>query len=228
MLSLKADIRKEKGKKTETLRKEGLLPAVLYGPGAKSIDLKVEQKAFRVAYKEAGESSLLTLELTEGSSPVLIKGVQVHPLSGEAIHVDFYQPRLDQELRMNIPVELEGEAPAVRDLFGTLIQNVHEVEVSALPVNLPREIVVNVDMLKTFEDKILVKDLKVGDNVKILAGEDWVIAQVVPPEDVEKELEAPVKENVEDVEKVETKKPAEEADAEGAGEKTGEKKAGKK
>lgn len=188
------------------MREEGQIPAVLYGPGSSPVSLAVQKKEFDAVYREAGESSLVTIELEQGSSPVLIREVQLHPLSGDAIHIDFYQPRMDEKLRMNIPVELEGVAPAVKDLEGTLIQNIQEVEVLALPKDLPREIMVSVEGLVSFEDRILVKDLKVGAGVEIVAEGDWIVAQVVPPEKVEEELEKPVEESVDKVEKVETKK----------------------
>jgi len=112
-----------------------------------------------------------------------------------------------------VPLHLEGEAPAVKDFEGTLIQNVHEVEVLALPQDLPSEIVVDVLGLKTLEDRILVENLQVDSKVEVLAEKDWIVAQVVPAERVEEELAKPVEEEaaaVEAVEKVEEKKEEEE------------------
>jgi large subunit ribosomal protein L25 len=209
MLSLKASERKILGRDVRTLREKGEIPAVLYGPGSAPAALVVVKKEFDGVYRVAGETSLVQLEVAGNTTPVLIRGVQLHPLSGNAIHIDFYQPRLDVKIKIQVPLHLEGEAPAVKDFEGTLIQNMHEVEVLALPQDLPSEIVVDVSVLKTLEDHILVENLLVHSNVEILAEKDWIVAHVVPPENVEEELAKPVEEEaaaVAGVEKVEEKK----------------------
>ena len=209
MIQLSAKKREVTGKKVETLRKEGLIPAVLYGPGSISLTLSVVKKEFDMAYKKAGESSLVALSVDKDKNLVLIRGVQHHPLSGFAIHVDFYQPRLDVKIKIMVPVRLEGEAPAQKNFEGTLIQNISEVEVSALPQDLPSEITVDVSVLKTLEDRILVENLQVDSRVEMLAESDWIVAQVVPKENVEEELSKPVEDEaaaVEAVEKVDDKK----------------------
>lgn len=211
MLSLKADTRKERGKKART---QGAVLAVLYGPKAKAVSLVVDKKEFEKVLNVAGESSLVTLELGKDKTPVLIREVQRHPLSGDAIHADFYQPRLDQKIKIMVPLVLRGEAPAQKELEGTLIQNIHEVEVSALPQDLPHEIEVSVAKLATFQDHILIKDLQVSPGVQVLHDGEAIIAQVVPAEKVEEELAKPVEENVQDVKVVkEEKKEKEEAEA---------------
>ena len=209
MIQLSAKKREVLGKKVEILRREGLIPAVLYGPGSETAVLTVLKKEFDIVYKEVGESSLVSLEVGKDTTPVLIRGVQRHPLSGNPIHVDFYQPRLDVKIKIMVPVRLEGEAPAQKNFEGTLIQNISEVEVSALPQDLPSEITVDVSVLKTLEDRILVENLQVDSKVEMLAEPDWIVAQVVPKENVEEELAKPVEDEaaaVEAVEKVDDKK----------------------
>lgn len=217
MITLSATRREVLGRKVQSLRGQGLVPGVLYGPASKPSVLSVARKEFARVFKEAGESSLVSLEVGEVKIPVLIRGVQRHPVSGEPIHVDFYQPRLDEKIKIMVPVRLEGEAPAQKELEGTLIQNVHEVEVEALPQDLPYEIAVDVTGLKTFEDRILVENLVVGSKVEVVSEKDWIVAQVVPAENVEEELAKPVEEAeaVASVEKVEEKKDEEEAEEEG-------------
>ena len=232
MLSISAKIRKELGKKVKSLREKGVLPAVLYGHKIKNLNLELDLKEFEKIYKEAGESSLIKLEVknqksktelpkeakvkkrTESSSPVdeflvLIHDIQFDHLTQKLIHIDFYQPELKEEVEVTVPLIFEGEAPAVKDLGGTLVKNISEVEVKALPQNLPHEIKVDIGNLKTFEDNILIKDLIVLKEVKILKGPEEIVAKVTQPEKVEEELEKPVEEKVEEVEKVE-KKPKEE------------------
>ncbi len=214
MLILPAKIRKELGKKVKNLRKEGILPAVLYGPKVKeTLPLEVDLKEFEKLYKEAGESSLVSLDI-EGKKekekiPVLIHEVKRDPLTEKPVHVDFYQPRLDEEIEATVPLVFEGEAPAVKELSGTFVRNIHEVEVKALPQNLPHEIKVNIEILKTFEDSILIKDLNVSKDVKVLKEPEETVAFVAQPAKVEEELEKPVEEKVEEVEKVEEAAPEE-------------------
>lgn len=227
MLILAAKIRKEVGKKVKVLRKKDILPAVLYGHKIKNLNLELDSKEFEKIYKEAGESSLITLVITKGedeakaSSPslnvegekqkllVLIHDIQFDPLTEKPIHIDFYQPELKEEVEVTVPLIFEGESKAVKDLGGTLVKNISEVEVKALPQNLPHEIKIDIGNLKTFEDNILIKDLIVSKEVKILKEPEEIVAKVTRPEKVEEELEKPVEEKVEEVEKVE-KKPKEE------------------
>lgn len=213
MLSLSAKIRKEFGKKVKNLRKKGIIPAVLYGPEIKkTLSLEIDEKQFEKVYKEAGESSLISLEISNQKQkiPVLIHEVESDPLTEKPIHVDFYQPSLEEEVEATVPIIFEGEAKAVKDLGGTLVKNISEIEVKALPQKLPKEIKVNVVGLKTFEDSILIKDLKLPEGVKILKDSDEIVAKVSPPEKVEEELVKPIEEKVEEVEKVEKRKEEEE------------------
>ncbi|MCH7828262.1 50S ribosomal protein L25 [Patescibacteria group bacterium] len=217
MLSLKGTQRKILGRKVRELRVKGEIPAVLYGPGFDPAVLSVAKKEFDAVYKEVGESSLLSLVMAAKKAPVLIRDVQRHPLSGDTIHVDFYQPRLNEKIKIMVPLSFQGEASAAADFEGTLLQNMHEVEVSSLPQDLPSEITVDVSALKTLEDRILVENLQVDSKVEILAEPDWIVAQVVPKENVEEELAKPVEDEtaaVEAVKIVEEKKeegaPAEE------------------
>jgi len=212
MLTLSAKIRKILGKKVKTLRKQGVIPAVLYGPKTKNLSLEINLKEFEKVYKEAGESSLVSLgiEGEKAKTIVLIHDVKKDPLTDQFLHVDFYQPSLKEETEAKVPLVFEGEPPAIKELGGTLVKSISEVEIKALPQNLPHEIKVEISSLKTFEDEILVKDLKVPEGVKILRKPEEIIASVLPPEKVEEELEKPVEEKVEEVEKVGEKEKREE------------------
>ena len=209
MLVLASQIR-NKEEKTRLLRDRGLIPGVLYGPKTKAASLKVAEKEFQKVYEEAGESSLIQLGSQEEGAPVLIREVQRDPVKGNVIHIDFYQPPLDEEIEVTVPLIFQGEAIAVRDLGGTLLKNIQEVPVKALPQNLPHEIVVDISRLATFEDKILIKDLVRESGVEILRDPEDVVAQVVETKDIAEELEQPVVENVEAVEQVKVEKKEEE------------------
>ena len=217
MLTLSAKKRKDTGKKVKKIREQGMLPGVLYGPKIESQPLEIDLKEFEGVYREAGESSLISLDLAKEKFLVLIHAVEIDVLSQKAIHVDFYQPRLDEEIEAMIPLVFEGEAAAVRDLGGTLVKNIHEVEVKALPQNLPHEIKVNIDKLKTFEDSVLIQDLSLPQGVKVLKEADEAVVFVASPEKIEEELAKPIEEKVEEVEKDKEKK---EEEKEGEEEKT--------
>ena len=204
MLKLKAEKREIFGKKTRGLRKQGIVPAVLYGPKLKNISLEVDLKEFEKVYQQAGGSSLIQLLVGEKKFLVLIQIVEIEAVSQKPIHVDFYQPKLDEEITATVPLVFEGEAPAVKELSGTLVKNIHELEVEALPQNLPHEIKVDISKLKTFKDDILIKDLIVPKEVKVLKEPDETVVFVSEPEKVEEELAKPIEEGeVEEVKKVE-------------------------
>lgn len=212
MLILSAKIRQDLGKKVKSLRKKEILPAVLYGPKIKNLNLGIDLKEFENVYKEAGESSLISLDI-EGQKQkflVLIHEIQKDPLTEKPIHVDFYQPLLEEEIEVAVPIILEGTSLAVKELGGTLVKNISEIKVKAKPQNLPHEIKVNIEKLKTFDDNIKILDLRVPEGVKILGELKEIIVFVSPPEKVEEELVKPIEEKVEEVEKVEEKKEEEE------------------
>jgi large subunit ribosomal protein L25 len=198
MIQLNSQIR-NKAENLALVRQKGLVPGVLYGPKTKNQTVQVDAKEFDKAYKQVGESSLVNLKSQEGVLPVLIREVQREPLRGKIIHVDFYQPRLDEEIEVPVSLVFEGESMAVKDLGGTLLRNIQEVEVKALPQNLPHEIVVDISALVTFENKILVRDLVHDASVEIMREPDEVVAQAVAAEDVDADLEQAVEENVEAV-----------------------------
>ena len=207
MLSLSAKIRKELGKRAKVLREKGILPGVLYGPKMKTAtSIEINLKEFEKIYKDAGESSLISLEVDNKKFLVLIHEIARDPLTNKPIHIDFYQPSLEKEVIVTLPLVFEGEALAVKDSGGTLVKNISEIEVKALPQNLPHEIKVNIENLKTFADNIKILDLKLPEGVKVQRKAKEIVAHVLAPVKVEEELVKPIEEKVEEVEKVEEKK----------------------
>lgn len=208
MLNLTAKLRKEKA---SILRQQGWIPAVLYGPKTKNQTLQVKEMDFDKVFDQAGESALINLKIkpieSKGKpqeSLVLIHEIQKDPVTDEIIHVDFFAPRLDKKMHVTVPLLFEGHSLAVEDLDGTLVKNIQEVEVEVLPKDLPHELKVDISGLKTFEDKILIKDLDVPQDVKLLADPEEVIASAIPPRSEEEiaALEEAPEEKVEEVEKV--------------------------
>ena len=197
---------RNKEERVTLLRNQGQIPGVLYGPKIKAQTLKVNEREFQKVYATSGKSSLIQLDSNTGGVPVLVREVQRDPVRGRVMHVDFYQPPLDEKIEVTVPVVFEGEALAVRDLGGTFLKNIQEVNVRALPQHLPREIVVDISRLVTFEDKILVKDLARESGVEVLHDPEAVVAQVVETQDIEAELEQPAVEDVAAVEQVKEEK----------------------
>ncbi|MFA5878202.1 MAG: 50S ribosomal protein L25 [Candidatus Staskawiczbacteria bacterium] len=210
MFKLIAKIREE-GKKTKD---SGRIPAVVYGVGLKNISIDVDAREFQKLFIQSGESSLINLAV-EGEKkdrPVLVHEIQKDHVSGRFIHIDFYQPSLTQEVEVMIPLVFEGVSLAVKELGGTLVKEIQEIKVKALPQNLPHDIKVDISGLETFDQEILVKDLKFSADVKVLRGLEEIVALVVPMAKVEEELEKPIEEKVEDVERVEKEKKVKEGD----------------
>ncbi|TSA44980.1 50S ribosomal protein L25 [bacterium] len=170
------------GKQNNKLRRAGTLPAVLYGRGKDSVNLQVSSKAFEKIYKSAGENTVVALVIS-GQEPrkVLIHEVAKHYMKDEPIHVDFYEVDLSRKIHAKIPVQFTGVSAAVKDLGGILVKNMNELEVEALPTDLPRLIEVNIDKLKVFADHIRVADINLGEKVKILSNVDDTIVLVQPP-----------------------------------------------
>jgi len=212
MTKLSAKVRKETGKKTSVLKNSGRIPAVIYGHKVENVLLDVDYKEFQKVLREAGESSLIELDI-EGDKekrPVLVHELQRDPVTDKLIHIDFFQASLTEEVEVKVPLVFEGTSLAVKDLGGTLVKNISELDIKALPQDLPHEIKVSVDGLNTFEDHILVKDLNIPKGVKVLAEPDEIVLSVSQPENVEEELAEELEEKVEDVEKVEKEKKTEE------------------
>lgn len=200
-MKLDAKIREKGG--VNQLRKSGMVPGVVYGRGMENMTVAVGAAVLDKTLKEAGESTLLELVMENGNSKhVLIHDLQRDPVKDFPIHVDFLEVRLDQKIKAGVVLEFIGAAPAVIKLGGVLVKNMHELEVEALPQDLPHNIEVDISALKNFEDHITVGDVKVGPKIRILSPRETIVALVVPPRS-EAELEELKAEVTEDVSKVE-------------------------
>lgn len=224
-IELNADMRTVLGSKVKALRNSGFIPAVLYGKGQEALSLQVSIKEFHKVLKEAGESTLVYINVGGKSYPTIIHDVAIDPVKDGIIHADFYKVSLTDKIKTKVPVVFVGESPAVKDLAGIFVRNLNELEVEALPQNLPHEITVDISSLKNFRDQVLVKDLNLGTDVKIEADSETIIATVQEPksqEELDAELAAPTA-GVEDVKIIEKEKKEEDASAEAETETTPEK-----
>lgn len=214
-VSLQAEKRKILGRKVKKLRQEEILPANIYGKKVKSLAVQVDLQSFLPVFKQVGETGLVELKVKGEKKlrSVLIHNVQMHPVSDHPLHADFYQVDLRQKVTTEIPIELVSESPAVEEKGGVLIQPLSEVEVEALPANLPDKFEVNVGKLKEIGDMALVGELKVPEGVKILTSAKQVLVKIEPPTK-EEEVTPPPEKEAPDGEVPEGKRPAEEKPAE--------------
>ena len=181
MQELRAELRTSLGRQAKIARRAGFLPAVVYGEGVPSRAIAVSQKEFEKIYQTAGESTLVHLDVAGSPHTVLIHDIARDPVSGQTLHADFYAVRMDKLLRASIPLEFVGESPAVKNEGGVLVKVVHELEVEALPQDLPRTLNINIHRLEKLNDRILVKDIMPPAGVRILESLDEVIAIVEAP-----------------------------------------------
>ncbi len=177
-----AGLREEKGRKTNILRAEGKVPAVMYGFEVKApVSVTVDRNAFNKVYAKAGESMVIDLEIDGQTHPVLIADIQRNVLTDFFSHVDFRRVDMKRKIEARIPLKLVGESPAVKTHGGTLVQSLEEVEVLSLPDALVHEIEVDISVLKTFEDMIRVKDVKLPDGIEVKTWSEQTVATVQPP-----------------------------------------------
>ncbi|EKE06371.1 MAG: hypothetical protein ACD_19C00015G0003 [uncultured bacterium] len=186
-ITLKSEKRDLFGRKVSQLRKAGLIPANIFGKKIKSEAITVNEKEFSDVFKKAGETQIIDL----GGKSVLVSNLQTDPVSGNVIHVDFRQVDLKEKIEAKVPVEVEGESPAEKQNLGTVVQQIHEIEVEALPADLPEKIVIDATLLLEVDQAIYVKDLKVDKNVEVKTDLELIVVKVEPPTK-EEVVEAPV------------------------------------
>ena len=204
-LILKAEKRSLLGRKVKKLRKDGVVPANVFGKKVKSESIQVKTLDFEKTYKETGETGLLELQINSDKKPVLVHNVQIDPVSEKILHIDFLQVNLKEKVIAGIPIELIGESPAEKQGLGTVVQYIDEVEVEALPTDLPEKFEADISTFTEVDQTLYIKDLKV-DKGKVEIKEDLekIIAKVEPAK--EEKVEVPVTEEVAEAETTETDK----------------------
>src|SRR3989344_4704299 len=181
MVSIKVEKREITGKAVKKLRKNGKVPAVLYGKEKKEELLELSLRDFQKIFKEAGESTLVELELGNDKRNVLIHDVSYDPTTSRPLHVDFLEVRMDKLITTSVPLIFDGESPAIKSLGGILVKVMHEMEIEALPKDLPHEIHIDISTLANIEDKLTVKDIKLPSGVKAISDVEETIVLIAPP-----------------------------------------------
>ncbi|MDO8509532.1 MAG: 50S ribosomal protein L25 [bacterium] len=185
---LSATLRTLKGDKA---REDGMLPAVVYGRGLDTKVLSLNLRDFQKMFKEAGEASLIDMTIDgKEAGKVLVQEVQRDPVSDVVVHVDLRQIDMNKSMTARIALNFLGEAPAVKELGGTMVRNISEIEVRCLPKDLVSHIDITLEALKTFEDSIKIKDLKLPAGMEILGHNDTDVVATATPALTEDEIKA--------------------------------------
>ncbi len=197
---LNAESRIIKGRKVKKLRKEGIVPANIFGKKVKSKAISIKLDDFKKVYQEVGETGLINLEIKDKGQKedraVLISNVQMNPVSDIPVHVDFHQVDLKEKVTADVPVELTGVSPAEKQSIGTVVLYINEIEVEALPGDLPEKFVIDISKLEAVDQAIYVKDLDIDKSkVEIKMDLEEIITKVEPPQ--KEEVVEPVIEEVE-------------------------------
>lgn len=189
-MELKVEKRAELGKKVQALRTEGKIPAVVYGKKEESTSITLSLPDFEKVWKEAGESTVITLIGLDDAKEVLIQEVDVDPVFGTPRHVDFYAIEKGKKVSVSVPLEFVGVSPAEKELGGTLVKVLHDIEVEAFPKDLPHSIEADISGLRDFETQLHAGEIALPQGVELVTGTDEVVALVAEA----KEEEAPVEE----------------------------------
>jgi len=176
-ITLKGELREAKAK-LASVRAQGFIPAVFYGHKQAATPCVFQMNEFKKVLKAAGESTIVTLEMPTGKVNALITEVQYDPVKGEPIHADFSVIEKGHEVTVHVPVEFIGVAPAVKDLGATLVKALHEIEVKALPENLPHGFTVDVSSLATLDGQITAGDVVLPKGVTLVTHASEVVAAI--------------------------------------------------
>lgn len=187
------------------------MPVVIYGAKKKTAPLFVSAKDFKKVLAQAGESTLVSIDDGKNTTDVLIHEVEFNPVSGEPVHADLFVIDKTKKVEIAVPLRFEGVSPAVKDLGGTLVKVLHELEIEVLPTQIPHDIEVDISKLETLESQILVKDLKVGSEIAVKNELDAVVASIAVAK------EEPVEEAPVDLSAIEVEKKGKEVSEEGEG-----------
>lgn len=179
--SLQIEKRTIEGKKVKTLRTQGITPIHLYGSGIESLSMQADFKDLISVLNDNGFSIPITLNDGENDILVFARNVQRHPLTEEILHVDFQVVSKDDEVEIEVPINLSGESPAVKNFGGILIKLLETIKISSKVDKVPESIELDISVLESLEQSLLVSEINVPEGVEIITDETFAIARVIPP-----------------------------------------------
>jgi large subunit ribosomal protein L25 len=189
-IKLEAKRREVLGKQVRALRRQGMIPAVIYGAGLEPMPIELEAVEASKTLGRATSATLVEVVVGDETHTSLVREVQRDPVQRNILHVDLLKVAMDQLIRAEVPLDVIGEAPAVKTLGGILVPGIDQVEVEALPADLPDRIVVDISVLTKIDDSITVASISLKPGVRMLTDSDEVVARVIYQ--AEEILEAPV------------------------------------
>jgi large subunit ribosomal protein L25 len=213
-LNIKASTRDVLGKKTRFMRREGATPTHLFGHGIDSLSLQCDTAKLQRIIARAGMTRLIALEVEGDKEPrsVFIREIQREPCSGGLLHVDFYQVKSTEKIRVDVPIILIGEAPAMKEKGRTLTHSLTSLSVESLPDKLPPQIEVDLSLLEEVEQAIFVRDITLSPDVTIVTDPDQMVVRVSEARVVEEEEVAEAEVPVEEVAAEEAREAGEKAE----------------
>lgn len=193
---LKAEKREELGSKVSRLRKNGIIPATVFGKTIDSSSIKVSSTEFNKVYKQAGETSLIWLSINDEAKerPTLVKGITSNPVSGKLNHIDFHQVNLKEKVTANVPVEIIGESQAIKDGLAVLDVHMDEIEVEALPTDIPEKIIFDISTLKEVGEHLSLSSITLPTGVTLLSDPESIVVALGEPQKEEEPLDTTVAE----------------------------------
>jgi len=193
-LELEASKRDVTGKKVRFLRRQGIIPANIYGHGIDSTSINVDAKSLKHLLAHAGKTDLISLKVDDSKSPVkvLMREVQRNPLTDEPLHVDFYQVRMTEKIKADVPLVFIGEAPVLKNVKNSsMLHLIDSVHIEALPDDLPHSFEIDVSNIEELDQAIYIKDIPLGHGITLLSDPEQMVIKVA---EVRKEevIEVPV------------------------------------
>jgi large subunit ribosomal protein L25 len=192
---ISAALRTVTGRAVKNLRKAGLTPATIYGHKFEPISIELSTLELNKMFDQAGESLLVEIIIGENSYPVIFKNPQFHPVTGDLVHIDCYKVNLKEKITTIVPVELVGESPAVKN-GNTVMHVLNEVEVEALPSDLPEKIEVDISALAEVDNKVTVAELNVDRSLVEIKNDPEQVVVIIEAQRVEEEPEVVAEEEV--------------------------------
>jgi large subunit ribosomal protein L25 len=190
-MELKASPRQPLGKRSRRLIREGKVPAIVYGYNTEPTPVTLDRLEFQKVFVKSGRTHLVDLVMDGHTEKVLIREIQTHPRRQGAIHVDFYQPNLQEKIEVEIPIHVVGESAPVKQGDGDVLQPMHSVRVECLPTEIPEAFEVDITPLDEIDAELRVSDLKVPSSVTVLDDPEELVVKIVHKRELKIEEELP-------------------------------------
>jgi len=179
-IELKVTNREILGKKVRFLRRQGITPTHIFGHGIKSLAVQCDTTELKRVMAEAGKTRLINLKLDSEKRPrtAVIREVQIEPRTGQSLHVDFYQVKMEEKVKVEVPIVLVGEAPALKSKDNMLLHELNTLEIDCLPAKIPNSIELDITSLTEPEQAIRVEDIELDKEITVLNEPEQIVARI--------------------------------------------------